>query len=138
MHIKEHSFISMLVFLPIMLFFSILLLLGEVSGDIYIALFTISFVTFWISFIFTLFFAIDEIINSDNRKRLLYLMIVPFFYLPIYYTKYVKSESNNFGIAPMLMNIILIIGLCLSVKNYTYDYMSTKYNGINTSFFTYK
>ena len=138
MKIKEHSFISMLIFLPVMLLLSILLITGEVVGKVYMILFTISFITFWISFIFSTFFALNEIINSDNKKRLIYLMIVPFFYLPVYYTKYVRSERNNFGFAPMLMNIILFVGLFFSVKNYTFDYMNQKYNGINTSFYTYK
>ena len=138
MRIKEHSFISALILLPMTIFMGVLLLRGALSGGIYLGIFTGLFVAFWMSFIFASLFATNEIVNSDNRKRIFLFLFVPFIYLPIYYFKYVASDEKKvFGFVPAVLNIILLVGLFLSVKSYTVNYMHEKYIDVNPSFFTY-
>ena len=138
MKIKEHSFISVLILLPLTIILGLSLITGYWKANIIIYLFTGSFISFWISFIFSLFFALNEIIYSNNRKRIFLLLFIPLIYLPIYYTKYVRIKNNSFGFAPALLNIVLLIGLFFSVKNYAISYVHNKYVDVQERFCTYK
>ena len=123
MKLKESSFITAIALLPFIFLLSILKLQGVLKGGLYSYLLVGMIIVFTITFIFSLFFAIDEIRNSDDKKRLIFLILFPFIYLPIYYTKHVYQNERYLGYGISLANIMLIVSFFTVVKGFVYDYM---------------
>ena len=123
MKLKESSFITAIALLPFIFLLSILKLQGVLKGGLYNFLLVGMIIVFTITFIFSLFFALDEIRNSDNKKRLIFLILFPFIYLPIYYTKHVYQNERYLGYGISLANIMLIVSFFVVVKGFVYDYM---------------
>ena len=123
MKLKENSFILTIGLLPFIFLLSILLLKNFLKGKLYIYLLIIMIIAFWISFIFSMFFALDEIKNSNNKKRIILLMVCPFVYLPVYYTKYIYKNEKNLGYGLSIINVILIGLFFFSTNSFVNNYM---------------
>ena len=122
MKLKESSFITAIALLPFIFLLSILKLQGVLKGGLYNFLLVGMIIVFTITFIFSLFFALDEIKNSDDKKRLIFFILFPFIYLPIYYTKHVYQNERYLGYGISLANIMLIVSFYVVVKGFVYDY----------------
>ena len=121
MRIKENSFIMAIVLLPFILLLGIMKLCGLLGENLYTYLLLIMILVFSICFVASLFFALDDIIHSDNKKRIILLILVPFLYLPIYYTKYEYENEKYLGFGLAIANIMLIVSLFAVAKEYTYN-----------------
>lgn len=122
MKLKESSFITSIALLPFIFLLSILMLQGVPKGGLYSYLLVLMIIIFTITFIFSLFFAVEEIRNSDDKKRIVFLILFPFIYLPIYYTKYIYKNERYLGYGISLANIMLIVSFYVVVKGFVYDY----------------
>lgn len=123
MKLKNNSFIMAICLFPVILVLSILKIMNILKGSFFGYLIIGMIMAFWVFFIFALFFALEEITNSKKKIRLLPLMIFPFLYLPLYYTKYVYKSEKYVGYVSVVANVLLIISLFLSVKTYVTNYM---------------
>ena len=123
MKLKESSFITSITLLPFIFLLCILKLKGVFKEGLYSYLLVGMIIVCTITFIFSLFFALDEIINSDNKKRLIFLILFPFIYLPIYYTKYIYQNEKYLGYGISLANIMLIVSFFTVVRGFVYNYM---------------
>ena len=121
--LRDNSFIIAVLLLPFIFTLSILKLNKVLKGEMYGYLIIVLAVVFIVGFIFSLFFALDEIANSKNKKRLLLLMLFPIFYLPIYYTKYIYKNEKYLGYVVSVANAFLITLLFLGVKSFVIDYV---------------
>ena len=121
--IRENTFTLALVTFPFLLILSILKIHNILKINLYNYLILFMSIIFIIAFIFSLFFALDEILNSNNKKRVVLLILFPIIYLPIYYTKYIYKNERVFGYATSILSIVLLCGLFFSVKNYVTNYM---------------
>lgn len=121
--LKDNSFLIAVCLFPFMLILSILKIIGMLKNSLYGYLIFAVGIVFVIAFIFALFFSLDEIINSDKKKRLIPLILVPIIYLPIYYTKYVYENEKFVGYASAFANCLLVVGLFFAVKGYVTKYM---------------
>lgn len=121
--IRENTFTLALVTFPFLLILCILKINNILKSNLYSYLILFMGIIFVIAFIFSLFFALDEILNSDNKKRVVLLMLFPIIYLPIYYTKYIYKNERVFGYATSILTIVLLSGLFFSVKTFVRDYM---------------
>lgn len=123
MKLKEGSFITSISLLPFILLTAILKMQNVVKGNLYTYLLVGMIIIFWISFIFSMFFALSEVRKSDNKKRMILLFTVPFIYLPIYYTKYVYKNEKVVGYGISLANVMLIVSLFFVTRVFVIDYM---------------
>lgn len=121
--IRDNSFITTLVLLPFILVLSIIKINKVLTSSLYSYLLLIMVIVFIVAFIIALFFALDEIINSNNKKRVILLMLMPIFYLPIYYTKYIYKNEKGFGYITSVVNVFLSVLFFLVVKNFVINYM---------------
>ena len=121
--LRDNSFITSITLLPFIFILSFLKLKGVLKGDLYGYVVMVLSIIFIVSFIFSLFFALDEIMNSQNKKRIILLMLFPLFYLPIYYTRHIYKEEKYFGYVMSFSNVFLLALLFLGVKIYVINYV---------------
>ena len=121
--LRDNSFIMATMLLPFIFTLSILKLNRVLKGEMYGYLIIVLSMIFIVGFIFSLFFALDEIMNSKNKKRLFLLMLFPLFYLPIYYTKYIYKNEKYLGYIVSSANVFLITMLFLGIRTFVIDYV---------------
>ena len=125
MKLKENSFIISLSLFPFLLILIILKCNNILQSSFYNYLILAMGIILVIAYIYAFFFAIDEILNSQNKERIRLLLIFPLIYLPIYYTKYIYNDEKYFGYGAFVLNILLIIGLYFSIKGVYLNYTNS-------------
>ena len=125
MKLKENSFIISLSLFPFLLILIILKCNNILQNSFYNYLILAMGIILVIAYIYAFFFAIDEILNSQNKERIRLLLIFPLIYLPIYYTKYIYNDEKYFGYGAFVLNILLIIGLYFSIKGVYLNYTNS-------------
>ena len=96
---------------PFLMVMSYLYLTDVIKGDMYKYLIIIMFLVFIPSFIMSLYSCSEEILNSKSKWRIILLIFLSIFYLPIYYTKYVSREEKYLGY------LLFIIAIPLTLLN---------------------
>lgn len=110
MKLKENSLIITISLYPLILLLAILRLSNFLKSAIYDYLIIVMLIVFVFYFIISLFWVLDEILNSDKKYRSIFLILFSIFYLPIYYTKYVSSGEKYLGYLLLLCSLILTFG----------------------------
>jgi len=125
----NESILTTLITLPMVLLLSILKITNVLKDNYSSYLLLIIGIIFIVAFIFSLFLVLDEIMNSNNKKRAVFLITLPFVYLPIYYVKDVLQKEKLIGYTMVSIISVLIISLFVSTKEYVNSYMQDKYLG---------
>lgn len=108
MKFKELCFITNISLLPVILLLAILRLSHFIEGIIYYYIIIGMIIIYLISFILVLFFAVNEILNSNRKSRIILLILFSIFYLPIYYVKYVNSEEKALAYFLSISSLVLL------------------------------
>ena len=110
--LKNYNYVLTIMLYPFILIIEFLLFKGNLKGDFYWYLTILMNIIFIPSFIMSLYNSLEEILHSNKKWRIVLLILFPFFYLPIYYTKYISKEEKYLGI------ILCILGLIFSYLTY--------------------
>lgn len=123
MKLKENCFILTICLFPMILLIFILRLTDFLKSNWYYLVAVILSLVFFFTFIMSLFCAVSEITNSKKWYRIWFLLLIPLFYLPIYYVKYVNKDDKYLGYLLSLINIILLVVLLPKVKDKLTNYV---------------
>ena len=107
--IKYYNYMLTIILYPVILALSYLKFINYLKGNLYIYLIALMVIIFIPSFIMSLYSALDEILYSNKKWRVIPLILLSIFYLPIYYTKYVSKEEKYLGIIVFVITIPLAI-----------------------------
>lgn len=107
--LKNYNYMLTILIYPFLLVMCYLKLNNLISGSIYNDLILIMLIIFIPSFIMSLYGASEEILKSKKKWRIVLLVLLSVFYLPIYYTKYVSKEEKYLGY------ILFIVAVPLTV-----------------------
>ncbi len=105
--LRNYNYMLTIVLYPFLMALSYLKLANNLKGEFYTYLIIISLIIFIPSFIMSLYSALEEIFNSKKRWRVIILVLLSIFYLPIYYTKYVAKEEKFLGVFLFIISIPL-------------------------------
>ena len=114
---KDNIFIITIILFPFILSLLILRFIDFLKDKIYDYIIIILSLIFIFCFIETLFFILDEIIHSNNKKRIAFVVFIPFIYIPIYYFKNFSSTDKYLSIFISLLNVFLITGFYYSFRD---------------------
>ena len=95
--LKNYNYVITILLYPFLLLVSYLYFSSSLNGDFYLYLIIAMVIIFIPSFIMSLYGVVEEILNSKSKWRIILLVIFSYFYLPIYYTKYVSKEEKYLG-----------------------------------------
>ena len=112
---KNYNYMLTILLFPFILMLSYLKLSNHVKGNLYTYLILIMIILFIPSFIMSLYNASEEILSSKKKWRIIPLILLSIFYLPIYYTRYVSHEEKYLGYILFIISIPLLyftIGVC--------------------------
>ncbi len=123
---KEYVFIITMILLPFILSLFILRFVNFLKSNIYDYIIIVTSFLFLFCFIETLFFMLDEIVHSKNKKRIIFVLLIPIIYIPIYYLKNISSSDKYLSYLLFGLNVILIIGFYFSFKNVLSNYILLK------------
>ncbi len=124
MNLKTNSFIVTLVLLPFIFLLAILRCINFLKQSFYDYIILGLLFVFFISFIISLFYALDEILHSNKKSRFVLMLFFPFLYLPIYYSKYVSISEKYLSYSLLGLDIILSILFFFSFKTMFINYMT--------------
>ena len=116
--LKNYNYILTIMLYPFMFLLGFLILNGNLQNTLYQYLLLIMIIIFIPSFIMSLYHALDEIIYSKKKWRILLLIIFPFFYLPIYYTIYVSKQEKYLG---FILCILSIVTSCFTYRAFNIE-----------------
>lgn len=129
--LKNYNYMLTIMLYPFIMVLSYLKLTNILKSNIYTTLIVIMLLIFIPSFIMSLYSASEEILKSKNKKRIVLLIVLSIFYLPIYYTKYVYKEEKYLGYFLSVISIILTIITfnisCNSLKKYFLNIYEKRY-----------
>ena len=91
---KENAFIITMILFPFILALLCLRFIHFLKSNIYDYIVVLLSLVFLFYFIETLFFMLDDIIHSDNKKRIVYVFLIPFIYIPLYYLKNINLKDS--------------------------------------------
>lgn len=114
--LRNYNYILTIMTYPFILVLSYLKLSNIIKNDLYTYLILIMLIIFIPSFIMSLYSASEEILKSDKKWRIILLILLSIFYLPIYYTKYVAKEEKYLGYILFIITIPLTIITITSVN----------------------
>ena len=109
MMLKNYNYMLTIILYPFILALSYLRLINYLKSNLYTYLIAFMIIIFIPSFIMSLYSALDEILYSKKKWRVIPLVFLSIFYLPIYYTKYVSKEEKYLGIIVFIITIPLAI-----------------------------
>ena len=112
---------------PFILVLGYLDLTSVIKGDIYKYLIAIMLIIFIPSFIMSLYHASEEILNSSSKWRMIPLILLSIFYLPIFYTKYISKEEKYLGYILFIITIPLTILTINACGNKLLNYFDKAY-----------
>lgn len=107
--LKKYNYVLTILLYPFILVLSYLKLSNLLKGDTYIYLIVILLLFFIPSFIMSLYSASEEILQSKKKWRIIPLILLSIFYLPVYYTKYVAKEEKYLGYILFVITLPLTI-----------------------------
>lgn len=107
--LKNYNFMLTILLYPFMLVLGYLKLSNVIRGELYDHLIIIMILLFVPSFIMSLYSASEEIFKSKKKWRIVLLVFLSIFYLPIYYTKYISKEEKYLGFILFIISIPLTI-----------------------------
>lgn len=108
---RNYNYMLTILLYPFLMVMSYLYLTDVIKGDMYKYLIIIMFLVFIPSFIMSLYSCSEEILNSKSKWRIILLIFLSIFYLPIYYTKYVSREEKYLGY------LLFVIAIPLTLLN---------------------
>lgn len=114
--LKRYNYMLTIILYPFILVLSYLKLINYLKSDLYTYLIFAMIIVFIPSFIMSLYGALEEIFNSNSKWRVILLIILSIFYLPIYYTKYVSKEEEYLGYLLFIICVPLTILTANSVN----------------------
>ena len=107
--LKNYNYMLTIILYPFIMALSYLKLINYLKSSLYTYLIIIMVIIFIPSFIMSLYSAADEILHSKKKWRIIFLVLLSIFYLPIYYTKYVAKEEKYLGYLLFICAIPLTI-----------------------------
>lgn len=107
--LKNYNYMLTILIYPFLLIISYLYLTNTIKGDMYKYLIIIMLIIFIPSFIMSLYSAAEDILNSKSKWRMIFLIFLSIFYLPIFYTKCVSKEEKYLGYILFIVSIPLAI-----------------------------
>ena len=107
--LKNYNYAVTILLFPFILILSYLKLNNLIKGEYYIYIILIMILFFIPSFIMSLYGASEEILQSKKKWRMIPLILLSIFYLPIYYTKYVVKEEKYLGYILFIITIPLAV-----------------------------
>lgn len=138
--LKNYNYMLTIMLYPFVLILSYLKLTNIIKGDIYTYLILIMLVIFIPSFIMSLYSSSEEILKSKSKWRIILLLVLSIFYLPIYYTRYISKEEKYLGYLLFVITVPLTI-LTINVScNKLEKFLTNTYRSIyamDTSFVYY-
>lgn len=97
---------------PFIVILCYLRLINYLKSNLYTYLIIFMIIIFIPSFIMSLYASSEEILASKKKWRIVFLIFLSIFYLPIYYTKYVSKEEKYLGyflfVAAIPLTILMI------------------------------
>lgn len=123
MKLKENSIIITISLFPLILLLSLLRFVNFLKSNLYDYLIILMSLVFFFYFIISLFLVLDEIINSNNKSRIIWVILFSIFYLPIYYTKYVSKGEKYLGFLILISSIVLSIGTVYFLQERFFQYI---------------
>ncbi len=129
--LKNYNYMLTILLYPFIIILSYLKLMNNLKGSFYTYLIIIMILIFIPSFIMSIYGSSEEIFKSKKKWRIIPLILLSIFYLPIYYTKYVSKEEKYLGYILFLITIpltILTINACnrrllLHINNMNRNYV---------------
>ena len=113
--LKNYNYMLTILLYPFIVILSYLKLMNNLKGSFYTYLIIIMIIIFIPSFIMSIYGASEEIFKSKKKWRIIPLILLSIFYLPIYYTKYVSKEEKYLGYILFIITIpltLLTINAC--------------------------
>lgn len=107
--LKNYNYMLTIMLYPFILILSYLKLTNIIKSDIYTYLIIIMLVIFIPSFIMSLYSSSEEILKSKSKWRIILLLTLSIFYLPIYYTKYISKDEKYLGYLLFAITVPLTI-----------------------------
>ena len=107
--LKNYNYMLTIIMYPFVLMLSYLKFINYLKGNLYTYLIVIMLAIFIPSFIMSLYSALDEILYSNKKWRVIPLILLSIFYLPIYYTKYVSKEEKYLGYIVFVITVPLFV-----------------------------
>ena len=120
--LKNYNYVLTILLYPFILVLSYLELSNLLKGDIYIYIIVILLLFFIPSFIMSLYSASEEILKSKKKWRIILLITLSIFYLPIYYTMYVSKEEKLLGFLLFIISIPLTFITMKAINTSLYKY----------------
>ena len=107
--LRNYNYILTIMLYPFILILSYLKLSNIIKSELYTYLIVIMLIIFIPSFIMSLYTSSEEILKSNKKWRIIFLILLSIFYLPIYYTKYVAKEEKYLGFILFIITIPLTV-----------------------------
>lgn len=107
--LRNYNYVVTILLYPFILILSYLSFTRVIKDSLYTYLIIVMLFFFIPSFIMSLYHASEEILNSKKKWRMIFLILLSIFYLPIYYTKYVAKEEKYLGYLLFVIAVPLTI-----------------------------
>ena len=107
--LRNYNYVVTILLYPFILILSYLSFTRVLKDSLYTYLIIVMLFFFIPSFIMSLYHASEEILNSKKKWRMIFLILLSIFYLPIYYTKYVAKEEKYLGYLLFVIAVPLTI-----------------------------
>jgi len=127
MRLKDYNYILTIVLFPFIMGLLFLKLSNSLMGDFYTFLIISMIIVFIPSFIMSLYSALDEILHSNKKWRIILLILFSIIYLPIYYTRYVSKGEILFGIMIVILDLIFSYLTYQTFNKKLYNYLLKYY-----------
>lgn len=115
--LRNYNYIITIMLYPFIVILSYFLLTNSLVGKFYLYLLIIMLVIFIPSFIMSIYCAAEEILHSKRKWRIIFLVLLSIFYLPIYYTKYVSKQEMYLGVSlPIIFIVFSVLSYDESIK----------------------
>ena len=121
--LKNYNYILTILLYPFILVLSYLMLVGYLHGSFYLYLDIFMIIIFVPSFIISLYNSLEEILKSDRKWRIILLILFSYFYLPIYYTKYISKSEKYLGVIIIILSLVLSYFTFVSLNNKLYYFL---------------
>lgn len=138
--LKNYNYVLTILLYPFILVLGYLKLSNLIKGDTYTYIIVILLLFFIPSFIMSLYGACEEILKSKKKWRIILLILLSIFYLPIYYTFYVAKEEKYLGYILFIITIPLTYLTIKACNNRILLYLNDAYKNavsINEHYVSY-
>ena len=120
----NYNYILTILLYPFFLLLSYLMLDNFLKGKFYLYLIILMIIIFIPSFIMSLYSIVNEIINSKRKWRIIFLILFSYFYIPIYYTKYISRDEKYLGFIITILSTIISLFTFSLLNNKIYTYLT--------------